>query len=180
MNALIEGKVAQILSESLIVVNVGAARGVTAGMRFAVLTRGEEVTDPDTGKPLGRWEVPKGFVVATHVQDRLSTCEALAPERLADPGDPSTNVLSAALITHSMRPETWRAGSATKLNVNRSQMAGMPSAGPISVGDPVRQVALPPQEPAPPKSEPGKEPPKETARPETSEQADRKADEKPE
>ena len=139
MNRLIEGKVAQILSDKYLVVNVGAAAGVKVGMRFVVLARGEEVKDPATGEVLGQWEVPKGFLRATHVQERLSTCEGSSPfpgENAAE--DSSTGVLSAAMITASMRPETWRGGM--RLDVNRAQVAGMPFVGPISVGDTVREL----------------------------------------
>jgi len=148
MSQPIQGRIAQILSENMIIINVGAQAGVRRGMQFAVLMQGEEVTDPETGEVLGRWEVPKGYVVATHVQDRLATCEGCTPGRHAQQEDPSTNVLSAALIAHSMRPETWRAATSTKLKVNRSEVAGMPAVGPISVGDVVRQIESVPPEPS--------------------------------
>jgi len=142
MKKLIEGKVARILSDSVVVLNVGTAAGVTVGMAFVVLAQGEEVTDPESGEALGRWEVPKGYVRATHAQERLTTCEGFLPGRKGtDKEDPSTNVLSAALITHSMHPETWRAKS-TPLNVIRSEVSGMPVIGPISVGDTVRELQL--------------------------------------
>ncbi len=135
---LIEGKIAQILSDKHVIINVGARDGVRPGMRFAVLFQGEEVKDPGTGEALGRWEVPKGFVAATHVQDRLTTCEAAAVPA-PEGQDPSTQVLSAAMIDASMRPEIWGGGGG-KLNVNRAQFRGAPQIGPISIGDAVREV----------------------------------------
>ena len=54
MSAAIEGKVARILSDNLIIINVGAEAGVRLGMCFAVLAQGEEVTDPESGTVLGR------------------------------------------------------------------------------------------------------------------------------
>jgi len=162
MSKPIEGKVAQILSESLLIINVGADAGVRTGLALVVIAQGEEVKDPETGEVLGRWEIPKGYVRATHVQDRLSTCEGFTPGREDAKGDdPSTNVLSAALIAHSMRPETWRRTSGAKLNVNRAEIAGMPATGPISVGDVVRELlAEPPaaEAPEPPKDEKPPEP----------------------
>jgi len=139
MAQLIEGKVARILSDNIVIISVGSDAGVKPGMPFVVLAQGEEVTDPDTGKALGRWEVPKGHLRVTHAQGGLATCEGFDPTRPVESGDPRSNVLSAAMIAHSMRPETWRA-SVTKLNVNRSQVAGMPAIGPISVGDVVREM----------------------------------------
>ena len=138
MSELVEGKVAQILSDKFIVLNVGAQRGVSLGMTFVVLAQGEEVKDPGTGEVLGRWEVPKGFLIAAHAQERMSTCEA-APAPGAENVDASTQVLSAAMIEASMRPETW-GGSGPRLDVNRSQMRGLPKMGPVSVGDTVREV----------------------------------------
>ena len=144
MTRLISGKVARILSEKLVVINVGADAGVTLGMPFVVLALGEEVTDPESGDVLGRWEAPKGYVRAVHVQERMTTCEGFAPDRPAAGGeDPSTDVLSAALIAHSMHPETWRV-KVSPLNVNRAEMAGRPVVGPICVGDPVRQLDIQP------------------------------------
>ena len=164
MSRLIEGRVAQILSENLLIINVGMAAGVKAGMCFAVLAQGDEVKDPDTGEALGRWELPKGYVRATHVQERLATCEGYAPHPRAEQEDPSTNVLSAAMITHSMRPETWRSTSSARLSVNRSQVAGMPAISPISVGDIVREM---PGQPAaqPQPEQPAAEPETQSATP---------------
>ena len=141
MSELIEGKIAQILSENFVVINVGSESGVKVGMMFVVLACGEAVEDPETGEVLGKWEVPKGTIRVTHVQPRLATCEGFRPP---EPGEEEvgTHVLSAALIAHSLRPETWRHKDATRLDINRSQVQGMPQIGPISVGDPVREVSL--------------------------------------
>ncbi len=142
MEKLIEGKVARILSENVIILNVGANAGVKPGAAFVVFARGEEVIDPETGEALGCWEVPKGHLRATHVQERMTTCESFLPgAKPAEQADKGTNVLSAALIAHSMRPETWRK-SRVPLSVNRSDVSGMPSIGPISIGDPVREFPI--------------------------------------
>jgi len=148
MASPIEGKVARILSENCVILNVGSAAGVKPGMLFVVLALGEEVVDPESGEVLGRWELPKGHLRVAHVQERLATCEAWSPPRKEEPEDPTTNVLSAALIAHSMRPETWGGQTGRKLNVKRSEITGMPNVGPISVGDAVREFR--PQETAAP------------------------------
>ena len=147
MSELIEAKVAQILSDNCIVINVGALDGAKVGMIFVVLAQGEEVKDPESGEVLGQWEVPKGYIRAAHVQERLCTCEGHVPGRETRQEDSSTQVLSAAMITHSMRPESWRGGGVS-LRVNRAQVSGMPAISPISVGDTVREMRLesPPQE----------------------------------
>lgn len=142
MGDLIEGRIAQILSENHVVLNVGARDGVKVGMIFVVLALGDEVKDPVSGEVLGRWEMPKGHLCVTHVQERLATCAGYDPTRRDRGEDEASLVLSAALVAHSMRPETWREKSATALNVDRSQVTGLPAIGPISVGDIVREVPL--------------------------------------
>ena len=140
MSELIEGKVAQILSENYVILNIGSNAGVEVGMAFVVLAQGEEVKDPETGEALGRWEVPKGYIRATHVQERLCTCEGFVPGEEDESGtDPSTNVLSAAMIAAHMRPESDR----VRMRVNRSDVSGMPVIRPISVGDTVRESRQP-------------------------------------
>ena len=44
------------------------------------------------------------------------------------------------MITHSMQPSSWQSRNKVKLDVNRSQMTGIPAIGAISVGDLVREV----------------------------------------
>ena len=144
MSELLESKVAQILSDKYIVIAIGALAGAKAGMTFVVLAQGEEVKDPASGAVLGRWELPKGYLRATHVQERITTCEGIpAPGQDSRATDETTGVLSATMIADSLRPETW-GGSGGRLNVNRAQVAGVPRIGPISVGDSVRECRLEP------------------------------------
>jgi hypothetical protein len=142
MAELLEGKVAQILSDKYIVIAIGALAGAKVGMTFVVLAQGDEVKDPATGAVLGRWELPKGYLRATHVQERITTCEGIpAPGQDSRATDETTGVLSATMISDSLRPETW-GGAGGRLNVNRAQVAGVPRIGPISVGDVVRECRL--------------------------------------
>lgn len=135
----LEGKVAKILSDTCVVVNLGSMHGVHVGVVFTILAEGDEVKDPDTGETLGRWEVAKGHVLATHVQDRLSTCEScvIKPKAPEEDEDPTRRVLSAEMIQVSMRPFE-DATERPKLNVDRREVAGMPQVGPVRVGDTVR------------------------------------------
>jgi len=142
MGTLIEGRIAQILSEDHVVLNVGARDGVKLGMVFVVLAQGDEVKDPETGEVLGRWEMPKGHLCVTHVQERLATCAGYDPSKAKGVEGEASLVLSAALVAHSMRPETWREKSGARLNVDRSQLTGLPRIGPISVGDTVRELPI--------------------------------------
>jgi len=133
---MIEGRIAQILSESLVVINVGATAGAKNGMLFVILAEGDEVKDPETGESLGRWEVPKGHLCVVNAQERLSVCEAVAPPGQEEkPQDPSTRTLSAAMIAVSMPGQ-----QAGRLSVRRADISGMPEIPPVRVGDKVRAL----------------------------------------
>lgn len=136
---MIDGKIAQIISESHLVINVGSAAGVRPGMLFAILTEGAEVSDPETGQSLGKWEMPKGHIRALHVQENMSVCEAVSAEQESakDESDPSTRTLSASMVAVSM---SERRDTAPKLNVVRADIKGMPEVGPVRVGEKVRQL----------------------------------------
>ena len=141
MDAPIEGKVAKILDDKTLVLNVGRAAGVTQGTVFCIYAPVDDVTDPDTGESLGAWEAVKGYVQATHPQERLTVCRTFSPQapRSDRPEDRGTHTLSSELVAVSMLDGGPRAQA--KLNVNRSQMAGMPEVGVISVGDLARSVS---------------------------------------
>lgn len=71
----IEGKVAGILSEEELVVNVGARNGVKKGMVFNVLAATPlEFHDPDTGELLTVLDRTKVTVRVTKVEDKASIC----------------------------------------------------------------------------------------------------------
>ena len=105
----IEGKVAKILNDQTMILNIGRAAGVAQGMIFCIFAPVEDVTDPETGESLGSWEAVKGYVQATHPQERLTVCS----------GGPLAKA---------------------RLNVDASQVAGMPEVGPITLGDSARSV----------------------------------------
>lgn len=69
----IEGKVATVLNERELVLNVGAEDGVEVGMRFKILYQGGiAITDPDTNKPLGSVEWPKTEVKIVSIQPHMA------------------------------------------------------------------------------------------------------------
>lgn len=140
MAARVEGKVAKILDDQTLILNVGSAAGVAQGMVFSVFAPVEDVKDPDTGKSLGQWEAVKGYVQATHPQEQLTVCRVYVPQRRAEipPEERGTHVLSAEMVEVSM----LRGGlqPKAKLNVDRTQLSGLPEVGPIKVGDRARSV----------------------------------------
>ncbi|HHT9153971.1 MAG TPA: hypothetical protein ACFYEM_10670 [Candidatus Hypogeohydataceae bacterium YC40] len=138
--APIEGKIAKILDEFNVVINVGRLHGVTEGMPFVIYSPGEEeIKDPDTGKSVGYLEIVKGYVRASHVQENLTLCVAETVEKEERRGmEPQT--LSGAMIAASMGP---KAGAEARLNVNPLQVSGMAKGGNISIGDRVRSLEQP-------------------------------------
>ena len=141
----IEGKVAKILDEYSIVINIGRNHGVVDGMVFAVFIQSdEEVKDPDSSEVLGKLENIKEHVFVAHVQDKFSTCVA------GEKGSPceeheshGAQTLSGAMMAESMPGSSGSNKlSSERLNVNTSQISGIPQLGPISVGDMVRAVEV--------------------------------------
>ncbi|GAX62590.1 hypothetical protein SCALIN_C35_0029 [Candidatus Scalindua japonica] len=141
----IEGKVAKILDEYSIVINVGRNNGVVNGMVFAVFVQSDdEVKDPDSGESLGKLENVKEHLFVAHVQDKFSTCVAGEKETpCSEHGSHEAQTLSGAMMAESMtgRPESNKLSN-EKLNVNTTQISGIPKSGPISVGDMVRAVEV--------------------------------------
>jgi hypothetical protein len=71
----LQGRVARILNERELVINIGSDHGVVEGMRFAVLAATPDlVTDPDTGDELGELDPEKVHVEAIEVHPRMTVC----------------------------------------------------------------------------------------------------------
>lgn len=142
MSVPIEGKIAKILDEYNVAINVGRKHGVTEGMPFVIYAQGdEEVRDPDTGELLGRLEMVKGYISIALAQENMSLCRPSAPGGLgiaeSAPGGLGAETLSGAMMAESLR---YRAEKESRLNVNPSQVSGMLHVGAVSVGDRVRSI----------------------------------------
>ncbi len=75
-NVEIIGKVAQVLNERELVINIGRQDSVKAGDRFKVLSAASlDVRDPDTGEVLGSIEREKVRVKASQVFDNMTVCK---------------------------------------------------------------------------------------------------------
>lgn len=73
MSESIEGKVAQVLNEREVAINVGAEHGVETGMKFEILSEKPIViTDPDTGDEIGTIDRVKVRVKVVEVRPRMS------------------------------------------------------------------------------------------------------------
>ena len=71
----IRGKVARVLNEEELALNIGAANGVTVGMIFDIIET-IQITDPDTSKLLGKVERPKISLEIVEVQEQLSVASS--------------------------------------------------------------------------------------------------------
>ena len=75
VEAVFEGRVAQIIDDHRIVVNKGREHGVRVGQRFLILAIGDEIFDPETNESLGQVEIVKVRGEVTHIQDNMSTLQ---------------------------------------------------------------------------------------------------------
>jgi hypothetical protein len=64
-----------------VVVNRGEHDGLRQGQRFLVFGYGPEITDPDSGKNLGRVELVRGRGEVVHVQPHLATLRSVEKSR---------------------------------------------------------------------------------------------------
>lgn len=69
----IKGKVAAILDQYTLVLNIGSQNGVKKGMKFVIYELGDSINDPETGTELGSLEIVKGFAEVVNIQDNLCT-----------------------------------------------------------------------------------------------------------
>lgn len=72
MTEPIQGKVAKVLTEYSVVLNVGSDHGVTEGMKFAVLSKPVAVYDPDSGNEIGNVSLTIGRVEVYEVHPKFS------------------------------------------------------------------------------------------------------------
>lgn len=129
------GKIAAVIDAMTLVLNIGQQHGVREGMLFAIVAAHQQITDPDSGEDLGRWEIVKARVVVTHVQQRMCTVQPpLSP-------DVSTSgTLSEMMVRHSLGQYGERSGlgERERLEVVQGDVSGRPRTSPIAVGDVVR------------------------------------------
>lgn len=82
-NVPLEGRVAQILNERELVLNVGARDGATTGMVFAILGESPlEVRDPISGEVLDEVDREKVRVEVFEVRERIALCRTYETRRV--------------------------------------------------------------------------------------------------
>lgn len=81
MNERYFGKVVKLEDDFTVVVNKGSSSGIKEGDKFIVAGIGDIITDPDSGEELERLEIVRGKVIATHVQEKISTMKSCDYDR---------------------------------------------------------------------------------------------------
>ena len=86
-------KIIKVLNQYNYIINSGSVHGVSENDEFIVYLEGEEIIDPDTGKSLGKLEIPKERCVVYNIQDYFTTIRSKAMPK---------NVLSGS-VAYSMK-----------------------------------------------------------------------------
>jgi len=142
MDKAITARVAAVIDDSTLVLNAGSAQGVREGMLFVVFGEHDEITDPETGASLGKWESVKARVVVTHVQDRM--CTVRSPQAQEEQVSDGTRPLSTMMVEHSLGRYGDQTDQWQRLDVRARDLRGSPRAQPIRVGDGARSIPQPP------------------------------------
>lgn len=137
MSESIRGKVARVLNSREIALSVGSSDGVVVGMYFDVMDpKGEDITDPDTGKVLGSIERPKVRVQITKVQEKLSVASTYRKTKknvggsMSDFGSLSRVLMPPKWVT---KYETLKTEEKTWEDLDEEQSY-------VKIGDPIVQV----------------------------------------
>ena len=137
MNEPIRGKVARILNDREIVINVGTTHSVDVGMYFNVIdAKDEEIKDPDTGEVLGSIERPKVRVKVTHVQEKLSIASTYQVNRVNIGGD----LGNLGPFARSLMPPKWIEKYETLRTRDKEWSPLSERESYVKVGDPIVQV----------------------------------------
>ena len=138
MTEPIRGKVAQVLNEREVAINVGAARGVTIGMYFDVMDApDEDIRDPDTEEVLGSIERPKIRLKITHVQEKLSVASTYRSEQV-NIGGSGYDILGP--FSRSLMPPNWITKYETFEKTEESSTPFEEKDSKVKTGDSVVQV----------------------------------------
>jgi hypothetical protein len=135
---LLQGKVAKILTEREVVINIGSTQGVKKGMRFAILApTPEEIPDPETGEVLDVVDRTKVLVQATEVRERITICSTYRTTKIPGGAFSTTYSLTRLFSQPQEIPETLR--------IEDSALPAplSPEESYVKIGDRVKQVEEP-------------------------------------
>lgn len=135
-NEPLRGKVAAILNERELAINIGTTDGVKPGMKFKVLAEyPTEVFDPETSERLGTIDREKVRVQATEVRERMSICRTYRTRYI--PGGLLYHYAEAFDLYRPSRkvPETLKADDSSRLPPLPEEQSY------VKIGDRVVQLA---------------------------------------
>ena len=119
---LLEGKVAGVLSERELTINIGFASGVVVGMNFKVLSAEQyEVYDPVSNELLGVVDREKVRVRVVDVQEKFSICKTY--RKWTTSGGSLYNLTSASLASIA----AMAAGPRTVYETLKSEDSSLPA-----------------------------------------------------
>lgn len=81
----IEGRVAEIVGDYRLALNVGSKHGVHEDDVFIIYEEGSEIVDPETKRKLGKYEHVKAKVRVEHVQDQICIVKNTQKETITEP-----------------------------------------------------------------------------------------------
>ena len=136
---MITGKVARILSDEEIILNVGSDDGVKEDMEFVIFSESDHVYDPETGADLGAIETVKGRVKVYHVMDKMSRARTLTYQ-VRVPSMQSALETTASLISRLAFSESHIETRRRKLKVGEGQVRPLTEDLVVSTGDKARSV----------------------------------------
>ena len=148
MTEPIRGKVARVLNEREIAINVGTAHGVTVGMYFDVMDAlGQNIEDPETGELLGSIERLSTRVKVTHAQEKLSVAATYRGKRVNIGGTGNDRYLKATIdsltlgpFARSLMPPNWITKYETLRKTKSTPDPLDEEDSLVKIGDPVVQV----------------------------------------
>ena len=143
MNEPIQGKIARVLNEREIAINVGTGHGVRVGMYFDVMdVHDANIKDPDTNEVLGPIERPKIRLKIIHVQEKLSVAATYRSEQvnLGGDGRDLNDALGLGPIARSLMPPKWVTRYETFEKTEESSTPFEEENSRIKTGDRVIQV----------------------------------------
>ena len=136
----IRGQVARVLNSRQVAMNVGADDGVTEGMYFNVTNpKGEAITDPATGEPLGSIDLPKIRLRVTLVQEKLSVATTGEQEVDATDESPIMGEFAKRLLAHRFVTKYQTLKSDKRISSEAWEELDEADSY-VKVGDPVVQV----------------------------------------
>ena len=129
----IQGKIAQIIDETRVILNIGTRDGVQLNHTFLIFQEGDEVFDPDTKESLGKFEIPKGKIVIENVQERMSFARSLRKKELR-------GVQQKTLSEMMVEASTPLPHDLEALEIDPYSVKPLPVISSVKVGDCVRQI----------------------------------------